>query len=169
MTVTRAPIVLGATALGLAATLGFNTHHTATTATAAVTAAPATTSARRTATARSSSSSSSTTRTRTATTRTATGDAVGTQYGNVQLKVTVKGGRVTNIEALQLPSNDPKSQQIGAYAEPLLTQSALSRQDGTVDAVSGATYTSNGYAAALQSALDKAGFTAATSSSGAAA
>ena len=96
--------------------------------------------------------------------RTATGDAVGTQYGNVQLKVTVKGGRITNIEALQLPSNDPKSQQIGAYAEPLLTQSALSRQDGTVDAVSGATYTSNGYAAALQSALDKAGFKAATSS-----
>lgn len=157
MTVTRAPIVLGATALGLAATLGFNTHHAATTATAAVAAAPATAS-KRTTTTRSPSSP---------TTRTATGDAVGTQYGNVQLKVTVKGGRITNIEALQLPSNDPKSQQIGAYAEPLLTQSALSRQDGTVDAVSGATYTSNGYAAALQSALDKAGFKAATTSSGA--
>lgn len=157
MTVTRAPIVLGATALGLAATLGFNTHHAATTATAAVAAAPATAS-KRTTTTRSPSSP---------TTRTATGDAVGTQYGNVQLKVTVKGGRITNIEALQLPSNDPKSQQIGAYAEPLLTQSALSRQDGTVDAVSGATYTSNGYAAALQSALDKAGFKAAATSSGA--
>lgn len=92
----------------------------------------------------------------------ATSDAIGTQYGNVQLKVTVTNGKITRIEALQLPSNDPKSQEIGAYAEPLLTKSALSKQDGTVDAVSGATDTSNGYAAALQSALDKATSTSAT-------
>jgi uncharacterized protein with FMN-binding domain len=178
MTITRAPIVLGATALGLAATLGFNTHHAGATATAAGAATPATTttstsssSKRRTSTSSSSSSSSSSSKATTSTsaTKTATGDAIGTQYGNVQLKVTVANGKITRIEALQLPSNDPKSQQIGAYAEPLLTQSALSKQDGTVDAVSGATYTSNGYAAALQSALDKAGFRAATSSSSAAA
>jgi uncharacterized protein with FMN-binding domain len=65
---------------------------------------------------------------------------------------------------VQLPSNDPKSVEIGNYAEPLLRQSALSKQDGTVDAVSGATFTSEGYAGALQSALDKAGFTASTTS-----
>jgi uncharacterized protein with FMN-binding domain len=147
MTITRAPIVLGATALGLAATLGFNTHHTGSTATAAAAATPATTSGSRT--------------------KTATSDAIGTQYGNVQLKVTVANGKITKIEALQLPSNDPKSQEIGSYAEPLLTQSALSRQDGTVDAVSGATYTSDGYASALQSALDKAGFKAASTNSAA--
>jgi uncharacterized protein with FMN-binding domain len=171
MTITRAPIVLGATALGLAATLGFTTHHAGSTATAAVAAAPASTSGSSsasspaTSSSASSKTSASSSTTATSSTKTATGDAIATQYGNVQLKVTVAGGKITKIEALQLPSNDPKSQEIGAYAEPLLTQSALSKQDGTVDAVSGATYTTNGYASALQSALDKAGFTAATSSS----
>jgi uncharacterized protein with FMN-binding domain len=163
MTITRAPIVLGATALGLAATLGFNTHHAGSTATAAV----ASTSGSSSTSSSSKSTTSSSTKTASSTTsastpKTATSDAIGTQYGNVQLKVTVANGKITKIEALQLPSNDPKSQEIGSYAEPLLTQSALSKQDGTVDAVSGATYTSDGYASALQSALDKAGFKAAS-------
>jgi uncharacterized protein with FMN-binding domain len=160
MTITRAPIVLGATALGLAATLGFNTHHAGSTATAAVAATPASTSG-------SASTSSSSKSTTSSSIKTATSDAIGTQYGNVQLKVTVANGKITKIEALQLPSNDPKSQEIGSYAEPLLTQSALSKQDGTVDAVSGATYTSDGYASALQSALDKADFKAASTNSAA--
>jgi uncharacterized protein with FMN-binding domain len=59
---------------------------------------------------------------------------------------------------------EPKSSQISSYAEPLLRQSALSKQSATIDAVSGATYTSDGYATALQSALDKAGFQSATTS-----
>jgi uncharacterized protein with FMN-binding domain len=162
MTIPRAPIVLGATALGLAATLGFNTHHaqsaTPATASAPVASTTGTSGSSSTSTRSSSSSSSSSS----SATKTAIGDAIGTQYGNVQLKVTVANGKITKIEALQLPSNDPKSQEIGSYAEPLLTQSALSKQDATVDVVSGATYTSSGYQSALQSALDNAGFTAAT-------
>ena len=50
--------------------------------------------------------------------------------------------------------------EIGNYSAPLLRQSALSKQGGGIDVVSGATYTSDGYATALQSALDKAGFQA---------
>jgi uncharacterized protein with FMN-binding domain len=46
--------------------------------------------------------------------------------------------------------------EINAYAGPLLRQSALAKQSANIDAVSGATYTSEGYKAALQSALDKA-------------
>ena len=46
---------------------------------------------------------------------------------------------------------------IAGYAEPLLRQSALAKQSAAVDVVSGATYTSEGYQAALQSALDQAG------------
>jgi uncharacterized protein with FMN-binding domain len=53
---------------------------------------------------------------------------------------------------------DPKSSEISGYAEPLLRRSALSKQSASIDAVSGATYTSDGYKTALQSALDKAGF-----------
>jgi uncharacterized protein with FMN-binding domain len=165
MTITRAPIVLGATALGLAATLGFNARHaesatTAATATAA--AAPATSTSTSGSASTSPSSSASASSSSSTATKTVTSDAVGTQYGNVQLKVTIANGKITKIEALQLPSNDPKSQQIGSYAEPLLQRSALTKQNGTVDGVSGATYTSNGYQTALQSALDKAGFKAAS-------
>jgi uncharacterized protein with FMN-binding domain len=151
----RAPIVLGATALGLAATLGFNTRHaeSATTTTTSTTAAVAATPA---------SSSSSTAKT---TSKTVTSDSVSTPYGPVQLKVTFTDGKVTKIEPVSLPSNDPKSQEINAYAGPQLQASALSKKDGTVDAVSGATFTSNGYQAALQSALDKAGISTSTSTS----
>jgi uncharacterized protein with FMN-binding domain len=153
----RAPIVLSATVVGLAATLGVTTHHaeSASTATTAAVSAPAPSSGS-SASPRSSSSGSSAT-------KTATGDAIATQYGNVQLKVTVAGGKITKIEAVQLPGGEPKSSEISSYAAPQLRQSALTRQDGTVDAVSGATFTSNGYQAALQSALDQAGFQASSS------
>jgi uncharacterized protein with FMN-binding domain len=160
MTAFRAPIVLGATALGLAATLGFNAHQgqSATTPSASAAAPASSSSATSTPASPSSSSSSS------PSSQTVTSDAVGTPYGNLQLKVTIANGKVTNIEPVALPANDPKSQAINAYAEPMLQQSALTKQDGTVDAVSGATYTSNGYLTALQSALDKAGFPTASTS-----
>ena len=150
----RAPIVLTATAAGLAATLGFSAHPKAPTA-SAVTSAP-----------QSSSSSSSSSASSTASTKTVTGDAISTQYGNVQLRVTTAGGKITKVEAVQLPSGDGKSSEISSYAEPLLRQSALTQQSANVDVVSGATYTSDGYKTALQSALDKAGLASTTSSSG---
>src|SRR4051794_7275636 len=126
----RAPVVLTATAAGLAATIGFHAHPKATPVATAVSTT--------------SSSSSG---------KTVTGDAISTQYGDVQLRVTISGGKITNIQAVQLPSNDPKSIEIASYAEPLLRQSALSKQSANVDIVSGATYTSDGYRSALQSAL----------------
>jgi uncharacterized protein with FMN-binding domain len=149
----RAPIVLSATVAGLAATLGFHQHSRA----------PGTALAAPTSTSSSSSGSSS------SSSKTATGDAIANQYGNVQLKVTISGGKITKIEPVQLPSSDPKSSQISSYAAPLLSQSALSKQSASVDAVSGATYTSDGYKTALQSALDKAGFQAAAASASASA
>src|SRR4051812_46612599 len=153
----RAPIVLAATALGLAATLGFTTRHAESSLTTAAVSAPAAASS-----SSGSSSSSSSSSSASSATKTVTSDAIATQYGNVQLKVTISGGKITKIEPVELPSNDPKSVQIGSYAEPLLTQSALAKQSADVDLVSGATYTSNGYQQALQSALDKAGFKTST-------
>ena len=155
----RAPLVLAATAAGLGATLGFSPHSKAPTAVAVSTSAT-------TATPQASSSSSTKTTSKTAA-KTATGAAVTTRYGPVQLKVTVAGGKITKVEAVQLPASDPKSSEISSYAAPALQQSALSKQSGSVDAVSGATYTSAGYQTALQSALDKAGFQTSTSSGGA--
>ncbi|MEV7423081.1 FMN-binding protein [Streptomyces sp. NPDC091212] len=89
--------------------------------------------------------------------RTVLGDAVNTQYGPVQVQVTVEGGRITRAEAVQAPEADARSQSVTADAVPKLNQAALTAQSAQVDAVSGASYTSKGYQESLQSALDKAG------------
>ena len=46
---------------------------------------------------------------------------------------------------------------INSYAAPMLRQESLTAQSARIDIVSGATYTSEGYAQSLQSALDQAG------------
>jgi uncharacterized protein with FMN-binding domain len=168
--VRRSPIVLTATIAGVAAIVGFHAREPGLPS-AAASAAPAagsTGSSGATATTGSSGTTSGSTA-KTTGTRTATGDAIPTQYGNAQVRVTVTDGKITKIEALQLQGNDPKSAQISAAAEPQLRQSALTKQSAAVDTVSGATYTSASYEQSLQSALDKLGFKAADGSRGTAA
>ena len=156
----RSPIVLAATVAGTAGVLAFHPHAPAVhTATAATQSASASSAATKSAGASSSGSSGSGSGS-----GTATGDAIDTQYGPVQVRVTVKDGRITDIQGVVLTGNDPRSAQISASAEPTLRQEALSRQSADIDAVSGATFTSAGYAQSLQSALDKLGFKAADGS-----
>lgn len=81
-----------------------------------------------------------------------TGDSVDAQYGAVQVKLTVSGGKITKAETLQAPSSGP-----GGAAVPTLNQEAVAAQSADVDAVSGASYTSEAYKKSLQSAIDKAG------------
>ncbi|MDW4906857.1 FMN-binding protein [Streptomyces sp. ADMS] len=83
-----------------------------------------------------------------------TGDAVDTQYGPVQVRITVSGGKITKAEAVQTPSGG-QSTQISGNAVPKLNQAAVAAGTADIDAVSGATYTSAGYKESLQSALDK--------------
>ncbi|MFH8444085.1 FMN-binding protein [Streptomyces sp. NPDC018026] len=85
-----------------------------------------------------------------------TGDAAQTQYGAVQVRVTVSGGRITDAETLQAPSGG-RSDQVTADAVPRLNRAAVTAGTADIDAVSGATYTSAGYKQSLQSALDRAG------------
>ncbi|MCL7364561.1 FMN-binding protein [Streptomyces sp. ESR1.13] len=85
-----------------------------------------------------------------------TGDAVRTQYGPVQVRVTVSGGRITGVEALQTPKGG-RSDRITGEAVPKLERAAVAAGSADIDAVSGATYTSAGYRQSLQSALDRAG------------
>jgi uncharacterized protein with FMN-binding domain len=154
----RSPIVLGATVLGTAGVLAFHPHaatvQSATAASTTTTAASATTKSTSTSSSSGSGSGSGT----------ATGDAIGTQYGDAQVRVTVTNGKIVKIEALQLQGNDPRSVQISSSAAPILEQEALTKQTADVDAVSGATFTSASYTQSLQSALDKLGFKAADGS-----
>ncbi|MFE2212415.1 FMN-binding protein [Streptomyces canus] len=84
-----------------------------------------------------------------------TGDAVQTQYGPVQVRITVSGNKITKAEAVQAPKGG-ESDAKTALSIPKLTQDTLAKQTSQVDTVSGATYTSEGYKKALQSAIDKA-------------
>lgn len=86
-----------------------------------------------------------------------TGDAVQTTYGPVQVEITVTNGKVVLATAVDYPTNDPRDAQINSYAIPALNQEAAQAGSASIDMVSGATYTSEGYIQSLQSALDKAG------------
>ncbi|MCW7940984.1 FMN-binding protein [Streptomyces hygroscopicus] len=89
-------------------------------------------------------------------TRTVTGESVQTRYGPVQVRITLKHGRLTDVTAVSYPQDSPRDQEINSYAVPQLTREALAAQSAGIEAVSGATYTSQGYQQSLQSALDAA-------------
>jgi len=88
--------------------------------------------------------------------KTYTGDAVSTRFGDVQVEITVKKGKVTKSTVTQVPWGNGRDQEINSYAVPILNSEVVDKQSSNIDMVSGATYTSQGYIDSLQSALDKA-------------
>ncbi|HEY5420642.1 MAG TPA: FMN-binding protein [Marmoricola sp.] len=85
-----------------------------------------------------------------------TGSVADTQWGPVQVRLTLTGGTISKVTVLQYPSGNGKDQEINDYALPILTQETVDAQSAQIDMVSGATVTSNGYLESLQSALDQA-------------
>jgi uncharacterized protein with FMN-binding domain len=104
----------------------------------------------------SASAGTGTTSSGTAASGTYTGAAAQTYWGTVQVQITVQNGRITAAQAVQYPQNNPRDVEINAYAVPQLDQEAVQSQSGSIDAVSGATVTSDGYIQSLQSAIDLA-------------
>lgn len=104
-----------------------------------------------------SSSAGSSGSTKSTGTKTVTGDTIQTRWGPVQVRVTLKNGKITDVTAVSYPSDNPRDQEINSYALPQLRREALAAQSARIDSVSGATYTSDGYQQSLQSALDSAG------------
>jgi uncharacterized protein with FMN-binding domain len=84
------------------------------------------------------------------------GAAADTRYGPVQVQITVSGGKITSAQVLQVPQESSRDVRINSEAVPILNQEVLQAQSAQVDTVSGATYTSEGYAQSLQSAIDAA-------------
>jgi uncharacterized protein with FMN-binding domain len=89
-------------------------------------------------------------------TTTVTGPQIALTHGMVQVRVTITDGRITDVTALQLPHDNPDSWNYSRRAAPILRSEALASQSADIDVVSGATYTSRGYARSLQAALDAA-------------
>jgi FMN-binding domain len=87
--------------------------------------------------------------------RTAVGPGVNFGYGRIAIRVTVAGQRVVSVSVARLSTLDPNSQQICAQAIPILRSEVLSAQSANINAVSGATFTSEGYDRSLQAALDR--------------
>jgi uncharacterized protein with FMN-binding domain len=85
-----------------------------------------------------------------------TGDVADTQWGPVQVQITVRGGRITRARAVQYPQGSNNDAQINGYALPLLDREVVQKQSVSIDTISGATVTSDGYLQSLQSAIDQA-------------
>ena len=145
----RIVLASAATVSGMVLLLSMKPHSTPTTALAVP--APSSSSSG------SSSSSAGTSGGSTSGTKTVTGDTIQTRWGPVQVKITLKSGKLTEVTAVQYPTDNPRDQEINSFALPRLRSEALQAQSASIDTVSGATYTSQGYQQSLQSALDSAG------------
>ncbi len=75
--------------------------------------------------------------------------------GDIQVRVSARNGKISSVGLAKLNINGPQSAQITGQIVPQLIQETLATNGGPIQAVSGATYTSQAYAASLQSALDK--------------
>lgn len=141
----RSPLVIGATAAGLAAVLSFHPH------TQSQVAVPAASSIRAPA-----GAAGGATRTVTGADQTIGG---GSAYGDIQVRVTAAGSSIRSVGLARLNVSGALSQQIVNNVVPQLQQQTLAAQGANIQGVSGATYTVQAYRASLQSALDQLGIT----------
>ena len=83
------------------------------------------------------------------------GPTVNVNYGNVQVQITVKDGKIVDATALQAPSG--RNDRWTNMALPILKKQTLAAQSASIQGASGASYTSYGWYTSLQGALAKAG------------
>jgi uncharacterized protein with FMN-binding domain len=166
----RAVLTLGGTAAALAALLSYKTHSGAAAVSAVGTpgTSTATSAAAKPAAAKPAASRPAHASTPSASAkagggaagngaaRTVTGTVANTEYGPMQVELTLVGQKITKVTVLQRTDDGSESNEIDSMAIPQLTSETLAAQSARIDAVSGASYTSSGYIQSLQSALDKA-------------
>ena len=92
------------------------------------------------------------------------GTAEYTEWGNVQVEVTIGDGVIVDVAAVEYPTGR-RSSEINDQAVPMLEAQAIALQSADLDIVSGATYTSRAYADSLQAALDQAAIASAQEAS----
>ncbi|MEV6479928.1 FMN-binding protein [Streptomyces sp. NPDC051576] len=84
--------------------------------------------------------------------QTVAGPAINTSKGTVQVQATFEGDKISAVSMLQQPDH-PQT----AAAVPVLISETLKAQSAKIDAVSGATITSDAYVQSLQAAIDAKG------------
>jgi uncharacterized protein with FMN-binding domain len=157
----RALLIAGGTVGGLGAVLAITPPQLGTTSAINIAGAPmAGTGATSSASASSSSSATAIATTKatasaTSISGTFTGPSINVKYGNVQVKITVVDGRITDAVAVVAPSG--KNDRYTNMSIPTLKKQTLAAQSANIQGVSGASYTSYGWYTSLQGALTQAG------------
>jgi uncharacterized protein with FMN-binding domain len=82
-----------------------------------------------------------------------TGADIQTQFGDVQVRITVTGGRITDVSAVQMPTDRARSAEITQYVTPVLRSEVIQAQSARIDVISGATFTSEAYAESVNDAM----------------
>ncbi len=177
----KSPVVIAATVAGMAGVLGFHTTTTtvsvsipgstsssatgsAGTGSARSTARPAKSGTGSSGTGSSGTGSSSAPSTTvphhaTATTTGAVRSAVGPVeqygYGQLAVRVTVTGRKITNVSLASIQVAESYSASLAQQVIPMLRSEVLNAQSANINGISGASYTVAAYAASLQAALNK--------------
>lgn len=84
------------------------------------------------------------------------GSVADAYYGYVQVEVTIKQGKITDVQFLEYPNHARTSRFINSQAMPWLTEEALQAQSAQVDIIFGASATSEAFQVSLASALRRA-------------
>ena len=150
----RYPVVIGATVAGLVSVLSFRSHP-ATLSLATGAGGSARASARSAPGATSSQGPPAGGGQGNGATSSVTGSLEQYGYGQLSVRVTMSGSKITKLAVATLKTADTYSQQLAGYVIPILQREILSAQSARVNNVTGATYTSEAYAYSVQSALDK--------------
>ncbi len=85
-----------------------------------------------------------------------TGSDFPNRFGDVQVKVIISNGRITDVQPMQMPQDRAESAYISQVAGPMLHDEVIQAQSAQIDIISGATYTSQSYAQSVESALQQA-------------
>ncbi|MBV9548609.1 MAG: FMN-binding protein [Alphaproteobacteria bacterium] len=85
-----------------------------------------------------------------------TGRPADAVWGLIQVKVSIRGGVITDVECPDYPNHRRRSIQINDWALPMLAQEVIAAQSAEVDIITQATTTSVGYRESLANALAQA-------------
>ena len=89
-------------------------------------------------------------------TLTGKGPLITTPFSSIQVQAWVHDGKLIDVKTLYLTGNDAHTNALNARAEPILRREALEAGKADVDAVSGATYTSEAWEGSLIAAMEAA-------------
>lgn len=85
-----------------------------------------------------------------------TGNVANAQWGYVQVKAVISGGKITTVQWVQYPNDRSRSIYINSIADPELTSEAVQTQSAQVDLITGATDSSYAFIQSLTTALAQA-------------